>query len=59
MTVGESVGGKAKAEAQLTPTEKAALSLVPAGQSIWVRPAYDGLRVFVSGEKEVRDEAYD
>lgn len=29
------------------------------GSPIWVRPGFDGLRVFVSGCGEVKDEAYD
>ena len=58
VTVGENVGGKTKAEAQLTPTEKVALSLIPAGEPIWVRPAFDGLQVYVSDDKQVRDGAY-
>ncbi|GJE87715.1 MBL fold metallo-hydrolase [Phanerochaete sordida] len=59
VSVCEAVGGKAPADAQLTPTVREALDLVPPGETLWVRPAYDGLRVFVSGEKTVRDEAYD
>ncbi|EKM60808.1 uncharacterized protein PHACADRAFT_246965 [Phanerochaete carnosa HHB-10118-sp] len=59
VSITEAAGGKALDEAQLTPTEREALALVPEGESIWVRPAFDGLRVFVSGDKEVQDEAYD
>jgi phosphoribosyl 1,2-cyclic phosphodiesterase len=58
VTVSESVGGKTKAEAELTPTEKEALSLISPGEPIWVRPAFDGLRVFVSSDKQVRDDTY-
>lgn len=58
VSITETVGGKTPDEAQLTPTERAALALVPPGDAIWVRPAYDGLRVFVSGDKEVQDETY-
>lgn len=59
VTIGQAVGGKTKKEAQLTPTEKAALALVPPGEPIWVRPAFDGLQVYVSDDKQARDEEYD
>ncbi|KIP06930.1 hypothetical protein PHLGIDRAFT_90261 [Phlebiopsis gigantea 11061_1 CR5-6] len=60
VTVTETLeGGKVKPAHKLTLTERAALALVPAGEPLWLRPAFDGLRLFVSEEKEVIDEEYD
>ena len=54
----EAAGGKVKTS-RLTPTEAQGLPLVGEGKGVWVRPAFDGLRVFVSDKKRVRDEEYD
>lgn len=59
VTITLALSGKMKPEHALTSTERAALALVPEGDSLWIRPAFDGLRLFVSDEKEVMDEEYD
>lgn len=58
-TITESISsGKLKPEAQLTKSEKEGLSMVAPGEPIWVRPAFDGLRVYVSDDLQPRDEVY-
>lgn len=59
VTITSALGGKTKPASSLTPTERAALALVPEGESLWMRPAFDGLQLYVSDEKEVIDEEYD
>ncbi|KAJ3490481.1 hypothetical protein NLI96_g1414 [Meripilus lineatus] len=58
VTFGEAAGGKVKST-RLTPTEKQGMPLVGHGKNVWVRPAFDGLRVFVSEKGATRDEEYD
>lgn len=58
VTFCEAASGKVK-KVGLTSTEKVGLPLVGEGKRVWVRPAYDGLRVFVSDKKVARDEEYD
>ena len=59
ITIGRFVGREINAEtADLTATERTGISLVGEGPPIWVRPAHDGLRVFV-GSRTVSDESYD
>lgn len=57
VTILETVNGR-KADHQLTSTEKQGLALIAEGKPIWMRPAYDGLRVFVSEDFKARDEEY-
>ncbi|THU88452.1 hypothetical protein K435DRAFT_761824 [Dendrothele bispora CBS 962.96] len=47
-----------EATAELTETEKEGLDIIEEGKQVWVRPAHDGLRVFIDGEGRVRDETY-
>lgn len=58
VTITEAVGGKVKPKALLTAVEKEGVDLIPEGESIWMRPAYDGLRIFVSEDFEAGDEEY-
>ena len=59
VTITEAVsGGNIKYHAQLTAVEKQGLEMIPEGRATWVRPAFDGLRVFVSEDLKVRDEEY-
>lgn len=58
VTITEAIGGRVKPDHRLTSTEKQGLALVSGGEPIWVRPAYDGLRVFVSDDMSVADEEY-
>ncbi|KAF5374919.1 hypothetical protein D9758_000013 [Tetrapyrgos nigripes] len=55
VTLTEAVGGAVKDEANLTDTEKRGLALIEEGKSIWVRPAHDGLRLWIE-DGNVRDE---
>ncbi|TFK76751.1 hypothetical protein BDN72DRAFT_754178 [Pluteus cervinus] len=57
VTITEVVGGAQKDDEKLTEAEKAGLELIGQGKNIWVRPAHDGLRVFIDGTG-VRDESY-
>ena len=59
ITIGRFVGREINAEtADLTAMERTGISLVGEGPPIWVRPAHDGLRVFV-GSGTLSDESYD
>jgi phosphoribosyl 1,2-cyclic phosphodiesterase len=60
VTIGEVAGGKSYADtAKLTAIEQRGISLIEEGVSVWLRPAHDGLRVFVDGDGNVKDESYD
>lgn len=60
VTLGEALGGKKIAEdAELTEKERQGLALIEDGEDIWLRPAHDGLRVFISEKGGVKDESYD
>ncbi|THH29721.1 hypothetical protein EUX98_g4464 [Antrodiella citrinella] len=54
----ESVGGKVIPLGERTQSEEKCLSLIQEGKSLWLRPAFDGLRVFVNGDGEATDETY-
>ncbi|CCM00313.1 uncharacterized protein FIBRA_02343 [Fibroporia radiculosa] len=58
VTIGEAAGGKKLEDAGLSLIERHGLSSIQEDRTIWTRPAYDGLRVFVSEEGLVRDECY-
>ncbi len=58
VTIGEVLGGKQKEKERLTSVERQGLQLIEAGEDLWLRPAFDGLRVFVSEDLTVRDEEY-
>lgn len=59
VTIGEAVSGKMKERGDMTGNEIEGTDLIGEGNSIWLRPAHDGLRVFVGGEDLVWDETYD
>jgi len=61
ITLCEAVEGKTKAlpQKKLSPVEEEGMKLIPTGKSAWIRPAFDGLRVLISGDGEVRDKGYD
>lgn len=54
----ESVGGKEIPPAERTASEEKCLNLIEEGKAIWLRPAFDGLRLFITGDGEAKDEAY-
>ncbi|KAH8100484.1 beta-lactamase-like protein [Cristinia sonorae] len=54
----EWVGGKELPAAERSASEAKALGFIEGGKSIWVRPAFDGLRVTVNGDGDVKDEVY-
>lgn len=58
VTMTEAVGGISKDTKTLTELERSGIELVQSGQQLWVRPAHDGLRLFVSEDGIVRDESY-
>jgi hypothetical protein len=58
VTMMEAVGGRQKFDRPFTPVEQQGLALIEEGSSIWIRPAYDGLRLFVSEDLKARDEGY-
>lgn len=58
VTIGEVVGGVAKDLERLSEIEQAGVELIQKGKDVWLRPAHDGLRVFVEGDGKVWDESY-
>ena len=59
VTITEAVSsGNTKRKSPLTAVEKQGLGMIPEGEAVWVRPAFDGLQVFVSEDQEARDEEY-
>jgi phosphoribosyl 1,2-cyclic phosphodiesterase len=58
VTITEGIGGLMKDDRALTESERNGIELVQGGQQLWVRPAHDGLRLFVSEDGNVRDETY-
>ena len=62
VTMLEAVGGRKKFDHPLTSVERQGLALIQDGieeeKPIWVRPAFDGLRVLVSEDSKARDDEY-
>ena len=59
-TIFKSVGdGHGKDVADLTSHEQHGISLIDSGGQLWMRPAFDGLRVWISKDGSVVDEGYD
>lgn len=58
VTITEAVGGEVKSKSDLTESEKTGLGLVQGEGRLWVRPAHDGLRLFINGDGTVDDETY-
>lgn len=58
-TIFKSLGSEAKIPAKLTELEKRGISLIDEGKSLWMRPAFDGLRVWISEDGMVTDEGYE
>jgi hypothetical protein len=58
VTIGEVLGGSLKNVVTMTPIEQEGVGMIRDGQRVWLRPAYDGLRVFVSKGGPVIDEGY-
>ncbi|PCH33347.1 hypothetical protein WOLCODRAFT_111660 [Wolfiporia cocos MD-104 SS10] len=56
--IGEAAAGNECKRSDLTLIEEYKLEEIREGLPLWVRPAFDGLRVFVSENDDVRDEAY-
>ncbi len=55
----EAAGGKAKGDGEdLTESERKGIELIQGGEQLWVRPAHDGLKLFVSEDGSVHDESY-
>ena len=52
-------GATEEREGDLTVGEQECLSMVKDGEGLWLRPAHDGLRVWISNDGEVRDETHD
>jgi hypothetical protein len=58
--LGEALGGKEISETvELTEKQHEGLALIDEGERVWLRPAYDGLRVFISKDGGVNDEGHD
>ncbi|KZT06309.1 uncharacterized protein LAESUDRAFT_726141 [Laetiporus sulphureus 93-53] len=56
LAITEAAGGKELEGEELALIQEHRLESVREGEPIWVRPAFDGLRVFVSIDGSVRDE---
>ncbi|KAI0359066.1 hypothetical protein OH77DRAFT_1420611 [Trametes cingulata] len=58
-TMLEYVGGRMPPQSELTETVKRGLETLEEGREIWVRPAFDGLKIFVSPDgRKVWDTEY-
>ncbi|KAI0374482.1 hypothetical protein BV20DRAFT_961656 [Pilatotrama ljubarskyi] len=58
-TMLESVGGRVPPQSELTETVKRGLETLEEGPEIWVRPAFDGLKIFISPDgRKVWDIEY-
>jgi len=57
VTLGEAVGGKEK-EGELTDLEEKGMKFIHPGEKVWIRPAHDGLRVFIDAGGNLWDETY-
>ncbi|KAH9835841.1 beta-lactamase-like protein [Rhodofomes roseus] len=58
VTIAEAAGGENHEGSKLALIDEHRLRGLREGDPVWVRPAFDGLRVFVSGDGSVRDEGY-
>ncbi|KAF8898473.1 beta-lactamase-like protein [Infundibulicybe gibba] len=58
VTLGEIVGGSVKGPETLSESEQAGVKKIAAGPPVWIRPAHDGLRVFIDESGRTRDETY-
>ncbi|EEB92263.1 hypothetical protein MPER_09254 [Moniliophthora perniciosa FA553] len=56
VTITEVLGGDTKDESSLSAIEKKGIELLGSGEAMWMRPAHDGLRVFI--DERLRDETY-
>jgi hypothetical protein len=60
VTIGEVIGGRKDIDViTMTENERSGLSWIGEGSPVWVRPAHDGLRVFLASDGMVKDEGYD
>ncbi|EPQ61087.1 Metallo-hydrolase/oxidoreductase [Gloeophyllum trabeum ATCC 11539] len=60
VAIGEAVGGKKDHLTNATSNVQRGVKMIEEGEAIWVRPAYDGLRVSVQNDGDtIHDEAYD
>lgn len=50
--------GKRVDSAKLSNHERRGIELVDEGLPLWIRPAFDGLRVWISADGDVKDEGY-
>lgn len=57
--VGEILGGCEVGQECLTDGEKECLGVIEEDEELWIRPAHDGLRVWVGDDDNVRDESHD
>lgn len=57
-TIFKSLDGEGEISTDLTKLEKRGISLIEKGEKLWMRPAFDGLRVWISGDGSVIDEGY-
>lgn len=58
VAVGQVVEGKKPGVKELSILQKEVLNTLHEGDPVWIRPAYDGLRVFISESGVERDEGY-
>ncbi|KAI1791638.1 beta-lactamase-like protein [Ganoderma leucocontextum] len=59
-TMLRAVGGRRVPPKELTESVRAGLDTLDlTGERVWIRPAFDGLQVFVSEKGQVRDNEYD
>jgi phosphoribosyl 1,2-cyclic phosphodiesterase len=60
VTIGETAGGREITDQeQLSAHENVGMDIVAGREPIWLRPAYDGLRVGITSDGQVSDEGYE
>ncbi|KAG1826258.1 beta-lactamase-like protein [Suillus subaureus] len=60
VTIGKAAGGdSSKDTTHMSIVERRGTEMIREGKPVWIRPSYDGLRVFVSNDDSVIDETYD
>lgn len=58
VSIGEAMDGRPVTKEGLRPSARMALEKVEGGEPLWVRPSFDGLKISISPDGDIRDEEY-
>ena len=58
VAIGEALGGRTDIKEGLRPVARMALEKVEGSDSFWVRPSFDGLKISISRDGDIRDGEY-